>query len=68
MSCGEGAAISSAHAAVDCGQPRAPRVARKRLRQYQRRAIASIGLRTNCAMSRISTMMITFLQREVGRR
>jgi hypothetical protein len=44
------------HELVLSGHPRRPRVARKRLRQYQRRMMASTGLRTNCAMKRSSTI------------
>src|SRR5207302_5853265 len=48
------------HELVLSGQPRRPRVARKRLRQYQRRIMASIGLRTSWAINRISTMAKSF--------
>jgi len=39
--------MTRAHEAVQPSQRRLPRVARKRLLQYQRRAMASIGLRTS---------------------
>jgi hypothetical protein len=56
------------HVAVHSGQRRAPRVARKRLRQYQRRAIACKGLRTSCAITRTSTMVMSLVGAEIGRR
>jgi len=46
-------------APVHSAQRLRPRVARKRLRQYQRRAIACSGLRTNWAIKRISTIVNT---------
>src|SRR3974390_2689788 len=61
--CGEDAAVLSPYLAVLPAQPRTPRVARKRPRQYQRRAIASRGFRTSCAIIRISTMVMSFLRR-----
>jgi len=52
---GEGADQTPGHPA----QRRRPRVARKRLRQYQRRANACSGLRTNSAIKSISIIADT---------
>jgi hypothetical protein len=47
------------HDFVRSAQRRWPRVARNRLLHHQRRTITCSGLRTNCAMKRISTIELS---------